>query len=100
VIGMSAGLVGTAMSNGLIAVRQKIDPAFEPQNALPNVQLNAACEPPTPFSTLYSSPTNLSNASWIAEYSCSRLAIWRNDNPLFKAALLALSSRVLARKAE
>lgn len=43
VVGMSAGLVGTAVSNGLIAIRQKIDPAFEPQNALPNVQLNAAC---------------------------------------------------------
>ena len=43
---MSAGLVGTAISNGLIAIRQKIDPAFEPQNALPDVRLNAACEPP------------------------------------------------------
>lgn len=33
------------MSNGLIAVRKALDPAFEPQNSLPNVPLNAACEP-------------------------------------------------------
>lgn len=43
VVGMSAGLVGTAISNSLIAVRQRLDPMFEPQNALPDVRLNAAC---------------------------------------------------------
>lgn len=43
VVGMAAGLVGTAVSNGLIAVRKALDPDFVPQNELPNVPLNAAC---------------------------------------------------------
>lgn len=42
-VGMTAGVVGTAVSNVLIAVRKALDPKFEPQNALPNVPLNAAC---------------------------------------------------------
>lgn len=43
VVGLGAGIVGTCVSNGLIAVRKALDPAFEPQNSLPNVPLNAAC---------------------------------------------------------
>ena len=44
VVGLGAGIVGTCVSNGLIAVRKALDPAFEPQNSLPNVPLNAACK--------------------------------------------------------
>lgn len=42
VVGMAAGIVGTAASNGLIAVRKALDPKFVPQNELPNIPLNAA----------------------------------------------------------
>lgn len=41
-VGMAAGLTGTAVSNSLIFVRQKLDPNFKPQNQAPNVVLNAA----------------------------------------------------------
>lgn len=41
-IGMSAGLVGTAMSNGLLAARKALDPEFKTQNTPPNVLANAA----------------------------------------------------------
>lgn len=44
IVGLGAGLVGTCMSNSLIAIRKTLDPEFEPQNALPNVPLNAACK--------------------------------------------------------
>ena len=43
VVGLGAGLAGTAVSNGLIAIRKALDPRFESQNALPNVLLNASC---------------------------------------------------------
>ena len=43
-VGLSAGLIGTSVSNGLIAVRKKLDPDFVPQNELPNLPLNAACK--------------------------------------------------------
>ena len=43
VVGLGAGLAGTAVSNGLIAIRKALDPKFESQNALPNVLLNASC---------------------------------------------------------
>jgi hypothetical protein len=42
-IGISAGLVGTAISNSLIAVRKKMDPNFVQQNESPNVLANASC---------------------------------------------------------
>ena len=42
-IGISAGLIGTAISNGLIAVRKKMDPSFIQQNESPNVLANASC---------------------------------------------------------
>lgn len=42
VIGFAAGLAGTLLSNGLIQVRQKLDPNFELQNETPNVLLNSA----------------------------------------------------------
>ena len=41
VIGFSAGVVGTCMSNGLITVRKKLDPDFKSQNQTPNVLLNS-----------------------------------------------------------
>ena len=41
-VGFAAGLVGTAMSNGLLAARKKLDPEFKSQNEAPNVTLNAA----------------------------------------------------------
>jgi hypothetical protein len=41
-VGMAAGLAGTAVSNGLLVLRQKLDPKFVPQNKTPNVVLNAA----------------------------------------------------------
>ena len=41
-VGMCAGLTGTAISNGLLLLRQKLDPNFESQNEAPNVPLNAA----------------------------------------------------------
>lgn len=41
-VGMGAGLMGTAVSNGLLILRQKLDPKFVPQNKTPNVLLNAA----------------------------------------------------------
>ena len=42
-VGMGAGVVGTAVSNGLIAVRKALDPNFETQNELPNIPLNSFC---------------------------------------------------------
>ncbi|XP_074277058.1 protein RETICULATA-RELATED 3, chloroplastic-like [Silene latifolia] len=40
-VGFAAGLVGTAVSNGLIAVRKKMDPEFETPNKPPPTLLNA-----------------------------------------------------------
>ncbi|KAG0605463.1 hypothetical protein M758_9G061500 [Ceratodon purpureus] len=42
VVGFAAGLVGTAISNTLIAVRTKLDPDFVVQNEAPPTILNAA----------------------------------------------------------
>ncbi len=42
VIGMGAGVVGTSMSNGLLALRKKLDPSFVSQNKPPDVVLNAS----------------------------------------------------------
>lgn len=42
-IGISAGLIGTAISNGLIMLRKKLDPEFIQQNESPNVLANASC---------------------------------------------------------
>ena len=41
-VGMCAGLTGTAISNALLVLRQKLDPNFKSQNEAPNVPLNAA----------------------------------------------------------
>ncbi|KAJ8550774.1 hypothetical protein K7X08_000144 [Anisodus acutangulus] len=41
-IGFAAGLVGTAISNGLIKIRKKMDPNFETPNKPPPTLLNAA----------------------------------------------------------
>lgn len=41
-VGMCAGLTGTAISNTLLLLRQKLDPKFQSQNEAPNVPLNAA----------------------------------------------------------
>ncbi|XP_031496111.1 protein RETICULATA-RELATED 3, chloroplastic-like [Nymphaea colorata] len=40
-VGFVAGLVGTAISNTLIALRKQMDPAFDPQNKAPPTLLNA-----------------------------------------------------------
>ena len=40
-VGMCAGLTGTAVSNTLLVLRQKLDPKFKSQNEAPNVLLNA-----------------------------------------------------------
>lgn len=40
-VGFAAGLVGTAVSNGLLAVRKKMDPTFETPNKAPPTVLNA-----------------------------------------------------------
>ncbi|PKA50521.1 hypothetical protein AXF42_Ash013736 [Apostasia shenzhenica] len=40
-VGFAAGLVGTSISNGLIALRRRIDSAFEPPNKPPPTLLNA-----------------------------------------------------------
>ncbi|KAL5707588.1 Protein RETICULATA-RELATED 3 [Ranunculus cassubicifolius] len=40
-VGFAAGLLGTAISNGLLAVRKKIDPSFETPNKAPPTVLNA-----------------------------------------------------------
>ncbi|KAE8731833.1 putative zinc transporter [Hibiscus syriacus] len=40
-VGFGAGLVGTAISNGLIKLRKKIDPTFETPNKPPPTLLNA-----------------------------------------------------------
>ncbi|KAF5750348.1 hypothetical protein HS088_TW03G00684 [Tripterygium wilfordii] len=40
-VGFAAGLVGTALSNGLIAMRKKMDPEFETPNKPPPTLLNA-----------------------------------------------------------
>lgn len=40
-VGFVAGLAGTALSNGLIALRKKMDPAFETPNKPPPTILNA-----------------------------------------------------------
>lgn len=42
-IGMAAGLAGTAISNGLLALRCKLDPNHVSQNEPPNVVANAGC---------------------------------------------------------
>ena len=41
-VGAAAGLTGTAISNVLLLLRQKLDPNFQTQNEPPNVPLNAA----------------------------------------------------------
>jgi hypothetical protein len=41
-VGFAAGLTGTALSNGLIAMRKRMDPAFETPNKAPPTLLNAA----------------------------------------------------------
>ncbi|RCV26945.1 hypothetical protein SEVIR_5G288900v4 [Setaria viridis] len=41
-VGFAAGLAGTAISNGLIAMRKRMDPAFETPNKAPPTLLNAA----------------------------------------------------------
>ncbi|PHU04865.1 hypothetical protein BC332_25687 [Capsicum chinense] len=41
-VGFTAGLVGTALSNGLIKMRKKMDPNFETPNKPPPTILNAA----------------------------------------------------------
>ncbi|KAF7038277.1 hypothetical protein CFC21_048479 [Triticum aestivum] len=41
VVGFGAGLMGTAISNGLIALRKRMDPAFETPNKAPPTLLNA-----------------------------------------------------------
>ncbi|KAL0405280.1 UNVERIFIED_CONTAM: protein RETICULATA-RELATED 3, chloroplastic [Sesamum latifolium] len=40
-VGFAAGLVGTAISNGLIMMRKKMDPDFETPNKPPPTLLNA-----------------------------------------------------------
>ncbi|CAM0883132.1 unnamed protein product [Alopecurus aequalis] len=40
-VGFAAGLMGTAISNGLIAMRKRMDPAFETPNKAPPTLLNA-----------------------------------------------------------
>ncbi|PON60521.1 Protein RETICULATA-related [Parasponia andersonii] len=40
-VGFAAGLVGTALSNGLIKMRKKMDPSFETPNKAPPTLLNA-----------------------------------------------------------
>ncbi|KAL4452239.1 hypothetical protein ABPG75_007901 [Micractinium tetrahymenae] len=42
-IGMCAGLVGTATSNGLLELRKKMDPTFAPANEPPSIVGNASC---------------------------------------------------------
>lgn len=42
VVGFCAGLVGTAISNALLAIRKKLDPDFVVQNEAPPTFLNAA----------------------------------------------------------
>ncbi|XP_078182056.1 protein RETICULATA-RELATED 3, chloroplastic-like [Carex rostrata] len=41
-VGFVAGVAGTALSNGLIALRKKMDPAFETPNKAPPTLLNAS----------------------------------------------------------
>lgn len=43
VIGLMAGIVGTSASNGLLALRKKLDPTFVTQNEAPSVLGNASC---------------------------------------------------------
>lgn len=40
-VGFAAGIIGTATSNLLLAVRKRLDSSFESQNKAPNVLLNA-----------------------------------------------------------
>lgn len=42
-IGMCAGLIGTATSNGLLLLRKKLDPDFVLQNEPPSIAGNASC---------------------------------------------------------
>ncbi|EFN60085.1 hypothetical protein CHLNCDRAFT_133394 [Chlorella variabilis] len=43
VIGLGAGLLGTATSNGLLALRKRLDPSFKPRNEAPSIVGNASC---------------------------------------------------------
>nr|KYP74946.1 hypothetical protein KK1_007641 [Cajanus cajan] len=40
-VGLGAGLVGTVISNGLVAVRKRVDPTFQSPNKAPPTLLNA-----------------------------------------------------------
>lgn len=42
-VGFSAGIIGTAVSNGLLALRKQLDPDFKLQNAAPAILPNAGC---------------------------------------------------------
>lgn len=42
-VGFSAGIIGTAVSNGLLALRKQLDPEFTLQNAAPAILPNAGC---------------------------------------------------------
>ncbi|KAI7842869.1 hypothetical protein COHA_003487 [Chlorella ohadii] len=42
-IGMCAGTVGTATSNGLLALRKKLDPSYTSPNEAPSILGNASC---------------------------------------------------------
>lgn len=42
-VGFSAGIIGTAVSNGLLALRKQLDPEFKLQNAAPAILPNAGC---------------------------------------------------------
>lgn len=41
-VGFVAGVVGTSLSNTLIATRKKLDPSYQPQNESPGIVQNAA----------------------------------------------------------
>ncbi len=41
-IGMCAGVIGTATSNGLLLLRKRLDPTFVQMNESPNVAANAS----------------------------------------------------------
>lgn len=42
VIGMGAGIIGTSVSNGLLAMRLKYDPTYAPSNPPPPILANAS----------------------------------------------------------
>lgn len=100
IIGICSGLIGTALSNGLILMRQRMDPSFQPQNEAPNVGMNALAwgthmgiSANTRYQILYGLDTIMTPAlgrTWFLVYS----AIIRTLNNVFGGTSFVFFARL------